>query len=1395
MMKNKSYYQILRRAAGLGITLFLLLLGFGAQPASAHVSPEHAELVITAKENVTSGRLIVHRDVVSPQKAGAWASHLLSAACPATGSGVAGDSGGVPGGVVVELAWSCHVDRLDLSAMLKQAGLTQVIAEFDGTTVNANAQTPVIDALGAHALPTFPWAEVALGIAAAAALLLAVWQIRTGRLQVAQLVARVRAGRGRIKVAAVGALTLSCLAPQMAAAAPLAEGAAANTVTGTVFKDANGNGKRDAGEAPMAGVDVTDGAGWTTTGSDGSYSLQMDPARRETDLISIVSPNGYTPHLRDDYVPEYFHKVPEGGPSTGIDFALVKDKNAADPTKKWLMVSDTETDGGREWTGHVNAMSEVDGASMVMTTGDLTVTDGTAESGRQRNYDGLRKGLTDGKLGMPFYPVMGNHDFGGAANSRGYGGSMEYWRRNLGPEWYSFDRDGRHVVVLEDNYDSSGLKPQLEWLREDLKRHAVGKQVLVFAHRSLFTQWGPGAGMQPTVDELAKYDVRLFAAGHNQQAEFRRGAFKRSVEINNQGKYGIDGSQPDYKILDFKDITDDPRTERNEDTGLVTGTHRAWDVDDDAALVSPAQGSVHAAGAKIPVELYAEDDGRTPATATFTIRDSHGHAVRKHSRLKFGVSNRRTGIENCYTAPGGKPEPCPDARISWTRVSDRIEGLAPGTYTAKMTAVDTKGKAWPTITNTFQVVPDSELHKAKSGQDWTRQGRDEEGRSASTDNPGSELDLRWAANTGEQFNLNGSVIADGKVIVSSRAFDSPYSMMLAYDLKSGREIWRTYLDGDAESAPTLHDGKVYLTTGVGRIYSLDAGDGHVVWQSIDREEQHGDTVRRYGRAGGPVSVFALAGEDHRSVAVYQDAYNIRCRDGATGKMLPGGFGGSFGWGQMHSTAIRQPGSNTAYLHTGASSTLVAMDLATCTRLWEQDSGGDIWSHSSPALTDPAEGDPQLVTATWGGVRGYDLKTGKVLWKAAAGDVWKCEGGPAPVTSPAVWGDIAYVASGEGVIRAFDTKAADPSKPLWETPVGYLPGETPSADTWMGCDSNSRPGSPAAHTLVTKDLVYAGTRDGRLLVLDRATGARVNEYNLGGAVASALSVSGDWVIALTDDGSIHALASNGRQRPKTSLTVTPTETTADAQPGHAIDVSGTLNLSANGPVSDVELSVTPPSGWKVDGGTVSKASMQDGSSIKGRWAVTPPEQTASKYYDVPVAATYHFRFPSDPLDHPMRVEKTVRVFVPPPSPSGTAYLSDRPFLSESNGWGPAERDKSNGDNGAGDGAALTLDGKTYAKGIGAHAASEVTVWLGSACRTFHAEVGVDDETGQSGSVAYQVLGDGKQIADTPAVRGPDSARTVDADVTGVRVLTLKVNDGGDGNGSDHADWADARVVCD
>ncbi|MGW1679172.1 hypothetical protein [Saccharopolyspora sp. NPDC002376] len=35
-----------------------------------------------------------------------------------------------------------------------------------------------------------------------------------------------------------------------------------------------------------------------------------------------------------------------------------------------------------------------------------------------------------------------------------------------------------------------------------------------------------------TIDELAKYDVRMVSVGHNQHTEYRRGAFNRSVETH-----------------------------------------------------------------------------------------------------------------------------------------------------------------------------------------------------------------------------------------------------------------------------------------------------------------------------------------------------------------------------------------------------------------------------------------------------------------------------------------------------------------------------------------------------------------------------------------------------------------------------------------------------------------------------------------------------------------------------------------------------------------------------------------------------------------------------------------------------------------------------------------------
>ncbi|MFB8060820.1 metallophosphoesterase N-terminal domain-containing protein, partial [Kitasatospora purpeofusca] len=324
--------RLLRRTAGVCLTLFLLVLGC-SQPAAAHISPRNAELVLSTQDGRTSGHLTVHRTLVTPEQAGAWATGLLNPGCPGTGSGTAGDAGGVAEGVVVELAWSCRVERLDLAALLRQGELTRVVVELDGTVTEATAQNPLVSAAGSPARPDRSRTAIALAVVALVLVPVTLFALR-------------RRLRGRGRAVTVAVVALSCLAPQLATALPAATGttAAAATVSvsvsGTVFADPNGNGRRDAGEAPMAGVDVTDGALWTTTGADGTYTLAVDPARRETDLVSVVSPNGYTPVLREDFVPKFFQQVPAGqGPHTGLDFALVPDRHAADPTEKWLLVS------------------------------------------------------------------------------------------------------------------------------------------------------------------------------------------------------------------------------------------------------------------------------------------------------------------------------------------------------------------------------------------------------------------------------------------------------------------------------------------------------------------------------------------------------------------------------------------------------------------------------------------------------------------------------------------------------------------------------------------------------------------------------------------------------------------------------------------------------------------------------------------------------------------------------------------------------------------------------------------------------------------------------------------------------------------------------------------------
>jgi hypothetical protein len=145
-------------------------------------------------------------------------------------------------------------------------------------------------------------------------------------------------------------------------------------------------------------------------------------------------------------------------------------------------------------------------------------------------------------------------------------------------------------------------------------------------------------------------------------------------------------------------------------------------------------------------------------------------------------------------------------------------------------------------------------------------------------------------------------------------------------------------------------------------------------------------------------------------------------------------------------------------------------------------------------------------------------------------------------------------------------------------------------------------------------------------------------------------------------------------------------------------------------------------------------------------------------------------------------------------SVTKYVSDLTWTSAINGWGPVEKDMSNGERSAGDGRTITLNNVTYAKGLGVHAASDVRYNVAGACSTFTASVGVDDEVGTRGSVVFQVWLDGVKAYDSGTMTGTTATKAVSVTTTGKNQLQLVVTVASGGDAYDHADWADAKITC-
>ncbi len=138
------------------------------------------------------------------------------------------------------------------------------------------------------------------------------------------------------------------------------------------------------------------------------------------------------------------------------------------------------------------------------------------------------------------------------------------------------------------------------------------------------------------------------------------------------------------------------------------------------------------------------------------------------------------------------------------------------------------------------------------------------------------------------------------------------------------------------------------------------------------------------------------------------------------------------------------------------------------------------------------------------------------------------------------------------------------------------------------------------------------------------------------------------------------------------------------------------------------------------------------------------------------------------------------------PAGYRHI---PFLELA--W-PYHRDRSV------NGTLLRAGGALFLKGLGMHSPSRITYELDQPYERFDADVAVDGQTGQRGSVVFRVFVDDgtgawQERARSEIVRGGQPPTPLTVDVSGAKRISLLVDFADWGDEQDHADWLNARLV--
>ena len=153
-----------------------------------------------------------------------------------------------------------------------------------------------------------------------------------------------------------------------------------------------------------------------------------------------------------------------------FNFLSFADRNISlGDTYSFIVIGDTHiNDGDTHGLDKLKDVIDSD-VKFVVFNGDIT------QSGKRKDIEAYI--IIARSLGVPCYPVVGNHDI--------YFGNWPEWKELIGSTCYRVNGGNTTLLIMDSANAYFGAK-QLDWLEDELKK--TGGRVFVFSHVNLFAE-------------------------------------------------------------------------------------------------------------------------------------------------------------------------------------------------------------------------------------------------------------------------------------------------------------------------------------------------------------------------------------------------------------------------------------------------------------------------------------------------------------------------------------------------------------------------------------------------------------------------------------------------------------------------------------------------------------------------------------------------------------------------------------------------------------------------------------------------------------------------------------------------------------------------------------------